>query len=356
MKKRIYIILLLLPLASCNDMFKNFLNEEPETLVTNTNFWKTEKDVEAAVYELHVMFRSWGGYVETRLYRDRGLPFDYLGLIWRNISDNELQKDMDITTAPSWRGEYQAIGMCNFILGNIHRAKIPEERINYYKGQALTIRAYLYFYVLRTWGDAVLITNEEDVGEKAVTPWREIMKVVIDDLVEATKLLSPVNEMKDANNTPVTSKQIPSRGTAFAILAHAYAWLAGFGEEPEYYQKGIEAATEVIQSGDYSLVNNPHEICEIVLPGNSQEGILEIDFLNPEAVNRSGNGLPGITQKWPADPNATPTTRRTLLRLNNESAMAMFPDRNDKRREEYFYKLDSMAGVKTSITQVTTSI
>lgn len=54
MKKRIYIILLLLPLASCNDMFKNFLNEEPETLVTNTNFWKTEKDVEAAVYELHV--------------------------------------------------------------------------------------------------------------------------------------------------------------------------------------------------------------------------------------------------------------------------------------------------------------
>ena len=85
MKKRIYLILLLLPLVSCNDMFKNFLNEEPETLVANTNFWKTEKDVESAVYELHVMFRSWGGYVETRLYRDRGLPFDYLGLIWKNI-------------------------------------------------------------------------------------------------------------------------------------------------------------------------------------------------------------------------------------------------------------------------------
>ena len=51
MKKRIYLILLLLPLVSCNDIFKNFLNEEPETLVTNTNFWKTEKDVESAVYE-----------------------------------------------------------------------------------------------------------------------------------------------------------------------------------------------------------------------------------------------------------------------------------------------------------------
>lgn len=74
MKKRIYLILLLLPLVSCNDMFKNFLNEEPETLVTNTNFWKTEKDVESAVYELHVMFRSWGGYVETLTLPGQGPP------------------------------------------------------------------------------------------------------------------------------------------------------------------------------------------------------------------------------------------------------------------------------------------
>lgn len=134
----------------------------------------------------------------------------------------------------------------------------------------------------------------------------------IDDLVEATKLLPPVNEMKDANNTPVTSKQIPSRGTAFAILAHAYAWLAGFGEEPEYYQKGIDAATEVIQSGDYSLVNNPHEICEIVLPGNSQEGILEIDFLNPEAVNRSGSGLPGVHSKMAGRSERHPLDKENL--------------------------------------------
>lgn len=29
----------------------------------------------------------------------------------------------------------------------------------------------------------------------------------------------------------------------------------------------------------------------------------------------------------------------------------MYPDKSDQRREEYFYKLDSMAGVSTSITQ-----
>ena len=352
MKKLLYIILLLFPLASCDDLFKDFLTEEPETLVTNTNFWKTEKDVESAMNELHSMFREWAGSVTVRLYRDRGLQFDYLGLTWRNISDNELQKDMNINSLTlNWLDEYRTIGLCNFILGNIHRAKIPGERANYYKGQALTLRAYVYFYISRTWGDAVLITSEGDVGEKAVTPWRDIMKVVIDDLLEATRLLPPVNEMKDANGATVTSKQIPSRGTAYAILAHAYAWLAGYGEEPEYYQKGIDAATEVIRSSDYSLVSDPREVCEIVLPGNSREGIFEIDFVDPEAFNRSGNSLAGVTQKWPADPTATPSTRRTLLRLNNESVMAMYPDVHDKRREEYFYKLDSMAQVKTSTTQ-----
>ena len=136
MKKLLYIILLLFPLASCDDLFKDFLTEEPETLVTNTNFWKTEKDVESAMNELHSMFREWAGSVTVRLYRDRGLQFDYLGLTWRNISDNELQKDMNINSLTlNWLDEYRTIGLCNFILGNIHRAKIPGERANYYKGK-----------------------------------------------------------------------------------------------------------------------------------------------------------------------------------------------------------------------------
>lgn len=219
-------------------------------------------------------------------------------------------------------------------------------------GQALTIRAYMYFYILRIWGDAVLITDEGDVGEKERTPWKQIMRVVIDDLKKATTLLPPVGEMKDLNGAVVTSKQIPSRGTTWAILAHAYAWLAGFGDEPEYYEKGIKAADEVITSGGYSLANDTREVCEIVLRGNSREGIFELDFVDMlNEFNRSGSSMVGVTQKWPIVPNMTPSTRRTSLRLNNETAMTMFPDKSDQRREEYFYKLDSMANVKTSTTQ-----
>lgn len=348
--KRIFIYVILLPfLVSCED----FLNKEPEIVVANTNFWKTEKDVSAAFYELFALFRDWGAAPETRLYRDRGLPFDYLGLSWRYISDNDLEKDVSINSAEiGWLNEYGVIGQCNFIIGNLHRANLPEDRENYYMGQVLTIRAYMYFYILRIWGDVVLITEEGNVGEKERTPWKQIMSVVIEDLKKVTTLLPPVNDMKDLNGALVTSRQIPSRGTAWALLAHAYAWLAGFGDEPENYAEGIKAATEVINSGDYSLVDNPKEVCEIVLRGNSREGIFELDFVDMlEEFNRSGSSMAGVTEKWPVVPNTTPSTRRTSLRINSETVMEMYPDKSDKRREEYFYKLDSMAGVKTSVTQ-----
>ena len=54
---------------------EKFLTEEPEGQVTYSNFWKTEQDVESAVYGMYGSLRyafiggeAWG--------RDRGLPFD----------------------------------------------------------------------------------------------------------------------------------------------------------------------------------------------------------------------------------------------------------------------------------------
>lgn len=353
--KRIYVIILLLSFNcfGCKDMFDDFLTEEPEVVVSNTNFWKTEKDVESAFYELYASFRGTLGHVTPRLYRDRGLPFDYLGLTWRAISNNDLRSTFDVNdSALSWLNEYRVIGQCNFILDNLHRANLPEDRENYYIGQALTIRAYMYFYIIRTWGDAVLILSEGDVGEKGVTPWKEISRVITGDLKKAATLLPVVSDLKDASGGLVVSRQVPSRGMAWAILAHVLAWQASFGDEPDLYKDGIEAATNVIKHGGFSLVKSPSEVCDVVLKGNSEEGILELDFDDKNSeTNPSGSCMAGVTEKWPVVQNTLPSTRRTLLRINNTTIMEMFPDKTDKRREEYFYKLDSMSKVSTSTTQ-----
>lgn len=339
---------LLLLNSSCD----NFLTQEPETKVTNLNFWKNETDVESAVYGMHRLFREVFGHVIV-IYRDRGLPFDYMNSPFGPASKNDLDAAYS-TNDPtiSWGNEYKVIAQANLIIDNLHRSSLPENRYRFYLGQAYCIRAYVYFYILKTWGDAPLITGSEDVGMKARTPWQTLADFAINDLKQASEMLPPASALQEANGTVIDSKQIPSQGTAYAILAHLYAWKAALNQEPQLNAEAIQAADQVINSGEYNLAQDPAEVCEKVLLGNSPEGIFELDYRNTaEDLKSSGSYIAGFCQKWPIEPLTTPSTRRRILRINHTTVMEMYPDITDQRRNEYFYKLDSMATVPTSTTQ-----
>ena len=349
MKKNILLLILLAAFAfGCED----FLTEEPEIAVTNNNFWKNEKDVESAVYGMHSIFRTVFGDV-LMLYRDRGLPFDFMNALWQYPSNNQPSYMWNASNPSiSWQNEYRVIAQANLIIDNIDRANLPEERHNYYLGQAYCIRAYTYFYLLRAWGDAPLVKKSVVVGEKARAPWQELADFAIEDLKQAAKMLPKARDLQDANRTKVTSKQIPSSGSAHAILAHVYAWKAALNNEPELNKLSIAEADSVIKHGGYVLAGSPKEVCDVVMLGNSDEGIFEIDYQNlPGDLKGSGAFIAGACQRWPIQPLTTPATRRSLLRINNTTVMEMYKDESDERRDEYFYKLDSMATVSTTVTQ-----
>ena len=123
-------------LNSCSE---SFLTEEPEISVTNNNFWKTDKDFQAATMGLHSLFRSAHGNVVVQ-YRDRGLIFDNLAL-WQNPCNNELARSWGMTNANlDWRPEYQVITFANEIIFNLKQKNLATERYNYYMGQALGLR------------------------------------------------------------------------------------------------------------------------------------------------------------------------------------------------------------------------
>ena len=349
MKKNILLLILLAAFAfGCED----FLTEEPEIAVTNNNFWKNEKDVESAVYGMHSIFRTVFGDVVI-FYRDRGMPFDFMNALWQYPSNNQPSYMWNASYPTiSWQNEYRVIAQANLIIDNIDRANLPEDRHNYYLGQAYCIRAYTYFYLLRAWGDAPLVKESVDVGEKARTPWQELADFAIEDLKLAAKMLPKARDLQDANRIKVTSKQIPSSGSAHAILAHLYAWKAALNNEPELNKLSIAETDSVIKHGGYVLAGNPKEVCDVVMLGNSDEGIFEIDYQNlPGDLKGSGAFIAGACQRWPIQPLTTPATRRSLLRINNTTVMEMYKDESDGRRDEYFYKLDSMAGVSTTVTQ-----
>lgn len=352
MKKYIIQKIMIVGLALLSFSCDNFLDQEPETKVNNLNFWKNEKDVEAAVYGMHHTLREILGNVTVITYRDRGWPFDYATDFFKNTLENKLSPNWSQNDPrSSWQPEYKIIASANLIIDNISRATLSEERRNFYLGQAYCIRAYMYFYILRSWGDAPLITTSEDVGPKKRSPWIVIADLVREDLKKAIDLLPPASQLKDANGSIIVSKQIPSEGTAYAILAHLEAWIAALNHQPELNAEAIKAADEVINSGEYSLAENPVAVCEEVMLGNSREGIFELHYQNTgtDSDLKGGSDIATFCESWPIIPLRTVSYRRSVT-ISNTKAMEMFPDVSDMRRSEYFFKLDSMAKLSPAVT------
>lgn len=155
---------LLFSFTSCDD----FLTQEPKNAVTNLNYWKTEADVEAAVYGMHNGFRGTIGDITT-IYRARGYPFDELG-DWQKTSNNDFSEYAASSGLFSWESEYNTISKANLVLDNLYRAGLSKERYNNYRGQALCVRAYLYFRIIRDWGDAPLVKNSGMSPKKGELP------------------------------------------------------------------------------------------------------------------------------------------------------------------------------------------
>ena len=246
--------------------------------------------------------------------------------------------------------EYKAVSAANLVIGNLYRAGLPEERYRFYMGQALCIRACLYFQIIRLWGDAPLVLEYEDISEKGRTPWREIAGHIVADLLLAAEYLPPADQLKDPEGKPLTARQIPGRGTAYAILAGVYAWIAGYGQEPEYYALGIEAAGKVIGDPNYRLVASPEEVCTEVLPGNSEEGIFEVCYDDSRGEYKDfGSYIGGTVEKWPVLKGTTPASRRKFF-IRKETVDRLYTP-EDLRLQAYFADFFRMKEEPVSVTQ-----
>lgn len=340
---------ILLPLALLLPGCDDFLTQESENNTTIYNHFQTEEDVEAAVYGMHQRFRVLGDYIQN--YRDRAVLLDNFGLrIWGEANKHDFSGYSSTDPFFSWLNEYTAICAANLVISNMYRADLPEERYKFYMGQALCIRAYLYFQLIRLWGDVPLVLEYEDLAEKGRTPWRVIAARIVEDLELAATYLPEEDGLRDSGGAVIRDKQVPCRGTAYAILAHVYAWIAGFGGEPDYYAKGIAAAGKVIADPNYSLVDSPEEVCTEVLPGNSREGIFEVSYnVDLDEMKSAGSYFAYSVETWPIRKGTTPATRRKYYILN--TTVEGLYSAGDLRLDAYFVDFAGMREQPVSVTQ-----
>ena len=286
----IAIALLGFSFSSCSD----FLEQNPQTDLSENDFYKTADDILSAVngayssLQENDIYGNWYGFGEIPSDNTRNQ------LSGSVTTQNEIDKfyidTQNSMIANFWKAAYKVINRTNTVLGRIDGIDINADLANRYKLECKFIRALMYFNLVRVYGDVPLVLKEISISESydiLREPKENVYNQIIADLKEAQGL--PVSY-------PTAEDGRATQGAAKALLADVYMTL-------HKYAEAETILAEIINSGRYSLLENTPGSLNIdgyknvfsPVNHNSKEGIFEIQFLKGgygEGSNYANNFAP----------------------------------------------------------------
>lgn len=203
-----------------------------------------------------------------------------LNTSYDNFKNNTLAAGNDGNTM--WSAIYARIGRANYAIEGLTAANgLTTSVKNQLLGEAKFWRAWLYFYLSQYFGDVPLTLTTKAL-EEGLTPKTAIAAVrtqIVKDLVEAKALLT--------DKYPSTERARINKKVVSAFLSKVYLYTGNWaGAETE--------ATEVINSGTYSIVTN----LDNVFLNTSNETIWQLSLVNTSGVAATSFGaqyLPAST-------------------------------------------------------------
>lgn len=173
----------------------------------------------------------------------------------------------DIT---NWRRYYAAINACNLFIERVNGCLADKRYTDTYLrldiAQARTLRAFIYFYMVRIWGDVPLITKSHDGSFEALprTSQDLVLSFAERELIEAAPKLpflysgTDPEQLYPANyygfNQSNWANAPLNRLAAYALLAHIAAWQGRY-VDVEVYTKFILDNYNLSAPGQASVVS-----------------------------------------------------------------------------------------------------
>lgn len=286
----IAIALLGFSFSSCSD----FLEQNPQTDLSENDFYKTADDILSAVNGAYSSLQE--GDIYGNWYVFGEIPSDNTrnqlsgSVTTQNEFDQFYIDTQNSMIASFWKAAYKVINRTNTVLGRIDGIEINAELANRYKLECKFIRALMYFNLVRVYGDVPLVLKEISISESydiLREPKENVYNQIIADLKEAQGLPVSYSTAEDGRAT---------QGAAKALLADVYMTL-------HKYAEAETILAEIINNGRYSLLENTPGSLNIdgyknvfsPVNHNSKEGIFEIQFLKGgygEGSNYANNFAP----------------------------------------------------------------
>lgn len=303
--KRIIQYTLIATVALATLSCKKWLNLEPQDGIIKEEFWKTKEQVKASVIGIYAsMMESSSGTYNTTSYSP---SLSELLFVWGearadNIapatfaSSDDLEL-VNVNTQPTntnvnWRPFYRTINFCNTVIEKAPEVlaldnTFTQTQLDNYLSEALAIRALMYFYLVRSFGDVPLkldaTLSDENIQPIAKSKSDTVLKQIVTDLKLAE------GKAVTSYGDPASNKGRITKYTINTILADVYLWM-------DKYDECVTECNKVISSQRFGLIKgatdngtfieyNDDWFSTLYFNGNSNEGIFELQF-DPQRLNQ----------------------------------------------------------------------
>jgi len=255
---------------------------QPADGIIGPNFWNTKEQVHAAVIGCYASLMgdpdnsdkslaetlfTWGELRGDMITASLGAKAEDLEIMGVNTQSTN--------AIVNWRPLYKIINYCNTVIDYAPKVleKDPtftQEMLNGYMAEVKAIRALMYFYLVRSFGDVPLklksTTSDDEIVQLAKSSQQEVLNAIVKDLNEA----EPLAVLSYGNQA--TDKGRITRYTINTIQADVDLWM-------ENYTDAAAACDKVINSRRFGLLaSSAAWFTNLFRNGNSVESIFEIEF------------------------------------------------------------------------------
>ena len=247
--------LLMLLFCSCEKELKEVVYSD----FTTSDFFKDVKSAEQAlwgVYEVlawdklygqHSLLYMPGNDTERFARQDRGNPDDMLAN-YQIYEDNRY-------VGTIWQALYTGINRANVVIDKVKTLRdktsveADQKALDLVIGEARFLRGFMYFQLVRNWGDVPLKLSSVvvlDDLQSQRTPKESVYQQIEKDLLAAIEVLPEASKVSNAAKI--------NKGAARGILARIYLSWAGFPvQDTSKFAKAAEQALAVVNSGEHAL-------------------------------------------------------------------------------------------------------
>jgi starch-binding outer membrane protein, SusD/RagB family len=267
-----------------------WLDLQPQDGITGAEFWKTKEQVQAAVVGCYSSLL--GSPTGSRPLAEHLFLWGELraDMVVSTLSTTNEEIDvinvnmLDRNSIANWRTLYQTINYCNTVIdfapGVLQQDQtFTQDALNKYIAEAKTLRALMYFYLVRSFGEVPLklksTSSDQQIEQLAKSSQDAVLSQILKDLNEAEPdaVISFGDQASDKGRI--------TKYTVNAIQADVYLWM-------DKYNESIAACNKIINSNKFGLIDGASSnawFSILYANGNSNEGIFELQFdrqkLNP---------------------------------------------------------------------------